>query len=183
MIHESCHWKEPLIRSASWLERIRIGEDTSEQVFVQIENRLFIGFYSIRKLLDTFKVSDATKRMPFKIEWSPGVARVDYLNNHRFSELFDLKKVNSESRDLEFLCNRFIHSYIFAPVEDDSGRLCGVYVCSDRDRGNKNPCDNKIYFVKLEQIVAAFRKVGGDYPASASMCRNPATGQWEGTVQ
>lgn len=113
MIQESRYWKEPLLRAANWLENLRIKERAAERSLVRVERELFVGFYGIRKLLETFKLSSSTKNMRFALAWSPCIKRVDYLNAGCVHELFDVQLVHIEERDLEFLCNQFIHSYVF----------------------------------------------------------------------
>jgi len=51
MIWESAYWKQPLLKAAAYLQRVKITNRTKESTFVKIERELFIGFYSIRKLL------------------------------------------------------------------------------------------------------------------------------------
>ncbi len=46
--------------------------------------------------------------MKYSLSWSPCITMVDYMNAHRIHKLFDLAVVNTEDRDLEFLCNQFI---------------------------------------------------------------------------
>jgi hypothetical protein len=177
MIYESHYWKAPLLRAADWLEHLCIKERTAEKSVVRVERELFIGFYAIRKLLDTFKVSPLTRHMVFSLTWSPCVKMVDYINAHRIYELFDLETTRTEDRDLEFLCNQSIHSYCFAPVQYDDGSLAGAYVSSDRAR------KAKLYFVGLDQLLHAFRTVGNDYPMKQSMRRNETTHQWEEIIE
>ena len=175
MIWESKYWKEPLLKSARYLQRLRLSDRTSERTFVRIEKEVFLGFYSIRKLLDTFKISDSTKAMKFEVAWHPNRLPVDYMNWHKIEENYDLSIQKSETRDLRFICNQFIHSYIFIPSECDN-RLDGFFVASDRERLTK------CYFVKLEQVLQAFRVVGNDYPANLQLHRDSATGQFRGGV-
>lgn len=173
MIHESLYWKAPLIRSANWLERLRFDENSEGRALVRFERELFTGFYSIRKLFETFKLSVSTKSLVFHLQWSPCIKMVDYFNAHRIDELFDLQAIQSEDRDLAFLCNQFIHSYVFVPVLHKAGTLAGVYVSSDRTR------HEKLYFVELNQVIHAFRTVGRDYPREQHLRRNAKTNQWE----
>lgn len=176
MIWESSNWKEPLLTSANYLRRVRLKEGTSGRTCVRIEKEIFIGFYSIRKLLDTFKVSDATKAMTFHLSTHKSRHQVDYLNWHKLQQNYDLSASTAETHDIRFLCNQFIHSYVFIPAEEEDGRLHGFFVASDRDKGKK------CYFVELAQIVKAFRVVGNDYPARSEMERDPKTGQWNGRI-
>jgi hypothetical protein len=177
MIWESAPWKEPLLESANYFVRVRFSERTTEKTMVRIEKEILIGFYSIRKLLDTFKVSDSTKNMKFELCCYPNMKDVDYLNRHHCpSDLFNLAKGHLESRDLRFLCDRFIHSFIFIPAGDNN-RLSGFYVASDMDR------KKKCYFIQLSQVLRAFRVVGRDYPTEVHFKRDPNTGELNGTTR
>ena len=175
MIWESKYWKEPLLKSARYLQRLRLDGSTSERTYVRIEKEVFFGFYSIRKLLDTFKVSDSIKTMRFEVAWHLNRTSVDYMNWRKIEQNYNLSIQKSETRDLRFICNQFIHSYIFIPSEHDN-RLDGFFVVSDRERFAK------CYFVKLEQVLRAFRAVGRDYPENLQLRRDPATGQFYGSA-
>lgn len=174
MIQESRYWKMPLLRAATWLERVRLSDDDSaERSLVRIERELFMGFYGIRKLLETFTVSLETKSLQFQLQWSPCVKLVDHQNAHRIDELFDLAQSQTEHRDLGFLCNQFIHSFVFVVAQNEDGSFAGAFISSDRSR------HQKVYFVEVAQILLAFRTVGRDYPNSLHLRRNEETHQWE----
>lgn len=168
MIWESSYWKEPLLASAQWLSRVRLSEKTSDKTYVRIEKAVFLGFYSIRKLLDSRKLSDVTTLLSFKLEWHPNRIQVNQFNWQKLEKLYDTNVLRAETRDIRFLSNLFIHSYIFLTVEGD-GRLKGFFVSSDRDR------NKKVYFVDLRHVLTAFRTVGRDYPVDV-MC------SWEPSI-
>ena len=69
MIYESSYWKEPLLAAADFLSTIRIDEEDSDDDLARVEREILIGFYSVRKLLDTFKVSSSTKTMNFGLRY------------------------------------------------------------------------------------------------------------------
>jgi len=171
MIWESSYWKEPLLKAADWMRQVRFRENTREATFVRIEKEIFIGFYSIRKLLDTVKVSDSTKKAPYELLWYQNVKPVDALNWHHLDEVYDLERERRETRDIRFICNLFVHSFVFVVSGDD--RFEGVYVASDKLR------NKKVYFIPLSHIQAIFRLVGRDYPANISYMRNLETGELE----
>jgi hypothetical protein len=56
--------------------------------------------------------------------------KVDWLNHTCIDENYDLTKPNGEEKDIKFICNLFIHSYVF--VVSGDGKLEGVYVSTDR---------------------------------------------------
>jgi hypothetical protein len=175
MIHESSYWKEPLLAAADLLSAIRINEDEPDDDLARVEREVLIGFYSIRKLLDTFKVSGSTKTMSFGLRYFEieSGSRVDYFNRWEIDELFDLERPLSETRDLTFLCNQFVHSYVHLFEIGESQAVEGVFVASDRAR------NDRLYFVSREQIVRIFRAVGSDYPSRQHYQRDAKTGQWE----
>jgi len=174
VIWDSHYWKEPLLKSARYLRRVRLNESTSERTHMRIEKELFLGFYSVRKLLDTFTVSDSTKRMQFELSFYPALRMVDQFNWHHLQKNYDLSESESETRDIRFLCNQFIHSYVFLTSEADN-RIDGFFVASDRDR------HTKCYFAELCHVLTAFRTVGNDYPATMHLQRDKS-GQWAGQI-
>ena len=151
---------------------MRLREASGEKLFVKLEKELLIGFYSVRKLLDTVKVSDSTKEQKYEVNWFANIQPVDYLNWHHIDRLFDLNKTNQETRNIRFICDRFIHSYVLIPdfKEEKSN---GVYIASDSDRRKK------LYHISADNIVAIFRLVGRDYPSHSKGIRNPDTGEME----
>ncbi len=55
MIWESSYWKEPLLENAERLKQLSVSSVDDEADFVVIEKDIFLGFYTIRKLMDTAK--------------------------------------------------------------------------------------------------------------------------------
>lgn len=176
MIHDSKHWKQPLLRTASLLSSLRFKEtETTERALARVEREIFVGFYAIRKLLETFKVSSSTKELQLDIQafHAKSGSKVDYLNTADIDKFFELKNPIQEQKDIGFLCNQIIHSYVFLISIGEDGGLEGFFVASDTMRSKK------IYFVEIVQVIDAFRQVGSDYPRSITMQRNQKTDQWE----
>ena len=163
MIYESHYWKEPLLAAARWLSGLRLSENTRESTYVKLEKELMLGFYSVRKLIDTIKISDSTKKIKFDILWYKNAKTVNWLNHAFIDENYDLAKSQNELRDIEFICNLFIYAYVF--VVSGDGKLEGLYISTDRKK------NQKVYFVPLEVILKIFRIVGRDYPSSLSFTR------------
>lgn len=170
MIWDSKEWKEQLLTTASWLTKVRIAENTRESTYVRLEREVLLGAYSVRKLLDTLKVKDSTKRICLGIDRYENRVRVSHLNMHKIAEAYDLSSKRSEERNLRFICDRFIHSYVLIPGADSNDRLEGFFVTTDRDR------NTKLYWVPLDVLLKMFRMVGRDYPTEATWWRDPANG-------
>ncbi len=113
MIWESCYWKDPLLEAAAWLKDLKLDDETPEETFVRIEKELFFGFYSIRKLFDTLHVSDSTKDFEFKLKWYPNMEPVDHMNHHKIDKLYDLEATDEETKNIRFVCNQIVHSFVF----------------------------------------------------------------------
>lgn len=52
MIWESWYWKQPLLEMADRLEHLKTASALSDEELAQVERDIFIGFYSVRKLLE-----------------------------------------------------------------------------------------------------------------------------------
>jgi hypothetical protein len=176
VIDESHYWKQPLLKAATWLQRLRI-KPQSQQALVRLEREIFVGFYAIRKLTDTMKLTHKIKAMTFPLLVHPCVKRVDYMNCHKIDEFYDLQSTTTELRDLAYLCNQFIHSYVYRAVISEDQRVDGFYVSSDRSR------QKHLYFVTRASVLTAFRSVGRDDPTHFVLSRNHATGQWADVVK
>ena len=175
MIHESRYWKQPLLRSARWLEKALVDEDSSEKILARAEREVFIGFYAVRKLLATFKLSSATKRLTYELTWYPARSKalVDYFNRSDIDDHYDLDRGTTETRDIGFLCNQVVHGFIFIFAIGEAGSIDGVFLASDTMR------HRRLYLVPLQHIVQTFRIVGRDYPSQQHYVRNEQSGQWE----
>lgn len=172
MIYESSYWKQPLLESAKRLIHFKSITDISEEIFAQIEKDIFIGFYSIRKLFDTIKVTDELKDNKYPVTWYPHKGSdVTWRNNYRVDEHYNLSSKNSESRDLWFIASRLIHSFVFQISINSTGGLDGVFFASDSDK------NKKVYFLTVESIASYFEEVGNNYVREIHYTLNPDTGE------
>jgi hypothetical protein len=68
MIWESWYWKKPLLDMAKRLRSLKAAGYLTEKQMVQIERDIFIGFYSIRKLIEAkTKITDKTRLSEVKL--------------------------------------------------------------------------------------------------------------------
>ena len=169
MIWESCYWKEPLLEMAARLRLLKTGRRRlTEKRLVELERDIFIGFYSIRKIFGPVpRVSDATRSLKIELASHPNRRSVTGLNNHKVNDLYDLETVHRETRDLEFIAGRIIHSFVFMPEVTQKDRLAGILFASDHDK------DKKLYSMAIDDVIAVFERIGNDYPASATLQKNP----------
>jgi len=177
MIWESRYWKEPLLKMALRLHKLRDCRKINERQMAKIEQDIFIGFYSIRKLIETVtKVTDATKTMQVKISWYPNMGCVNLMNNHRIEDLYDFSKVNSDSRGIVFICGRIIHSFIFLPELNEKG-LSNILFTSDHD------AQDRLYSMDINEVIRIFEHFGNDYPQSIHQEQDIETGKVKTVVR
>ena len=170
MIWQSQYWKEPLIESAAVLENFAQQQiELSEEDEAKIEREIFIGFYSIRKLMDARKITDSTKNFKLVLVWYPNIKKVSVFDYNRPDDLYDFSVANKETRSLLFICNQIIHSYMFVILVNEQQGFEGIVFCSDKDK------DSKLYFMDTRQIVEVFRLVGNDDPVEYIFERDPVT--------
>lgn len=81
-----------MLKAATWLRRARLGKSVRESTLIKVEKEVFIVFYLVRKLLETVKVSDSTKKEKFELIWHPKKKPVDWLNHHIVEDCYDLEK-------------------------------------------------------------------------------------------
>lgn len=171
MIWESWHWKKPLLDMARRLRKLKISGELSEEQLAQIERDIFIGFYSVRKLIETVtKVSDSAKTLQVKIGWFHNRKEVNWRNNHKIDDLYDLGKTNYETRDIIYICGRIIHSFIFVPVLDESG-LKAILFTSDTEK------NKKLYSLEIDYVINIFERIGNDNPTKITWNKDPKTGE------
>ncbi|MEJ5070123.1 hypothetical protein WH292_19890 [Enterobacter sp. MYb186] len=167
MIHESSYWKDDLLKLANRLELRLIQTRWGDKNFYTIEKEIFIGFYSIRKLIESKKISDSIKSKLYELkefpyEGSHG-STIDPYKLKDYS--FNKSKISKIS--IASLCNQFIHSYHFVPFIPNGKNLIGFFFCSDYKRATG------LYLINLLDIINIFRVVGENYPSSMHVTRNP----------
>lgn len=183
MIYESYYWRKELLKLAAKIEkRIPYKRSWTDSQNGDFEKEIMIGFYIIRKLKDSFKLTNniiSTNMKGFKYP-SKGKL-VTLMNSHRFMELYEFEQPKKDKFSLTFLINQIVHSYIFSPkfdVNRDNAiknlenktsiswedvddaiktmkiELVGILFCSDDKR------NEFLYELEIKDIIDLFRKVG-----------------------
>lgn len=167
MIHESSYWKDDLIKLASRLELRLIQTRWGEKNVYTLEKEIFIGFYSVRKLIESKKVSDSLKSKWYEVKEFPYQGNPESIITHFKEEDYDLSSAKNSKISVWQLCNQFIHSHHFLPFLVNGKNLIGFFFCSDHKR------KNGIFLITLFDIVEIFRAIGSNYPSSIHIKRLP----------
>lgn len=168
MIHESSYWKGDLLKLACRLERRLVQTRWGDKNFYTIEKEIFIGFYSIRKLIESSKVSHHIAGKKYKVrEFSYCGNPASIITHLRDSE-YDLGKSKGTEISIAALCNQFVHSHHFVPFLPGGRNLAGFFFCSDHKR------TSGLYLITLFDVVDIYRSVGSNYPRSMRTKRLPS---------
>jgi hypothetical protein len=171
MIHESSPWKTALVRDAELIERWAAKPYSARRSFL-IERKVFLAAYSLRKLGDDVKISNATLTQSIGVRVSPPLKEGFSNLRHWVERYFDLE--NSVRRQLTWrqVLNMVIHSAVFAELVDDDECVTGFMVTSDKEikRG--------LVHVQLSDFVQLMRTASVDYPTLVHQAWDAHAGKW-----
>jgi hypothetical protein len=173
MLYESQFWKEDLTKIAKRLKKRSRTPSSDEMAFVKTEKDIFIGFYMVRKLAESQKITDASANLEIDAISYPRLdERVDRINRSNWEELYDLENGQNIKVKIDFLYNQIIHSFIFSQIfEDENDTLVSIFVTSDRKR---NTC---IYEIKIQELIRLFTAVGLDEVSMVTFERDGITNE------
>jgi hypothetical protein len=151
MIWESSYWKDDLLRQAKML-RARVRQRRwPESSSAKVEQTLLGGFYAVRKLIESKKLTDSLKSKAIQVtEFAPAGKTVHLHNWHHIDRLYNLDTPKKAKIDLLSLCDQFVHSYIFLLSFDEGSKLKGVFVTSDTKRIS---C---LYHIDVQHVIDIF---------------------------
>ena len=176
MIYESSYWKDDLLKLAQRLRRCTSQKRWSEVSLARVEQTIMLGFYSIRRLAEAKKLSDATVDQLITLRTHRHLGKDVTLRNwDRIDTLYDLATNGSEQRQVLYLCHQIVHSYVFSVAMNENNGLDGFFFTSDRQR---HTC---LYYLPAEAVIALFEQVGNDYPSSMELRFNPARRDYDVT--
>ncbi|MCS3702589.1 hypothetical protein [Salinibacter ruber] len=162
MIWESSYWKEDLLETADYLESWLERTDWSEEQLVDFEKAVFMSAYSVRKLSDSYKLSEETKSDTIQaIKYPCQAERVNLMNSWEYWDLYDLENGTPISLSIRKLCNQLIHSFVFLAESEgpEDEILSTILFNSDYTK------EDLLYRVKIADYVGVLKEVGNDYPS------------------
>jgi hypothetical protein len=158
MIWESGPWKEEVARRAYSLERRKKQKRWRDISAARLEQDVFYAAFAVRKLVESFKLSDEIEALSIQIIEYPANDRVaDIMNWDRIDELYDLSRPIKRSIGLLQFCNQIIHSFIFLPCfEENLVTLSGFFFSSDRMK------IERVLYLEIDTVIALLYSVAQD---------------------
>jgi hypothetical protein len=160
MIHESSYWKNDLLKLADRLELRVVQTRWGEKNFYTLEKEIFIGFYSIRKLIEAKKISDSLKIKEYEVREFNYKGQPETIFTKSYENDYEFTKAKTTKVTLLELCNQFIHSHHFLPFSPNGKNVIGFFFCSDHKR------TSGLYLITIFDIVDIYRSIGKNYPKS-----------------
>ncbi len=128
------------------------------------EQSIMLGFYSVRKLIQSAKLTLDVSRSGVQVQCYRATGRtIHLLNNHGLEDLYDLETPSKRTISVGDLCNQIIHSYVFSIIRSEEGGLFGFVVASDRDR------NKELIEVPVSTAIGLFERVAADDITSMSL--------------
>ena len=163
VIKDSIPWKESLLSVAQSLEGRKRQTRWSERSMFLFERDVMTAAYSVRKLIEARKVSDALARKSWPIVRFVRTGPVpDALNSYSYEELFDMSSPAQCSLSTSSITHQIIHSYLFFPVwewDDVTLRpkeLKSLSFVSDRYR------HKYLYSIDIDVLIGLLDEVGDE---------------------
>ena len=146
-------WKEELLLIANSLLGRLAQKRWSDKSIFRLEKELFIGFFSVRKLIESKAVSKDVTSKKYSLLHFPAWKQ---LSTSREEYLLYNPTPERRKHHLTIRCisNLFIHSFHIIPF-GGNGMLCGFFVTSEFEK------DKGIFLVTLFDIVTIFRLCAG----------------------
>lgn len=153
--------EEDLLRVTEDLTRRKTQLRWSDRSMFLFERNVMTAAYSVRKLIEARKVSDALGRKSWPLERFKLTGPVpDVWNRWEPDRLFDFASPSRVSLSTLEICNQIIHSFLFYPIWkwDEKtlrpGELEALHFVSDR--GNRT----HLLSVGIDALMALFTEVG-----------------------
>lgn len=154
MISGSDLWKEDLVKMANKLLKRIIQKKWSRRSVFTMEKELFIGFYSVRKLIEANEVPNELLHTRFELLMFPR----KNLSDEEIGTVLPYEPSPGDALmkkiSVREICNQFIHSYHLLPFGDKSA-LVGFFINSDFQS------KKGIYLITIFDIAEIFRLCAG----------------------
>ena len=167
MIQDSIPWKEDLLRIADRLDKKRTQKRWTERSGYLVERDVMTSAYTIRRLVESWKVSDRLASRSFQINrFALLGSPPDFMNKFFFWELYDLDSPVRVDLSLREVCNQIMHSWMWAISATESNEFDGIYVASDKDR------NSKLYWIPIDQLISIIRDIGREDVTAKEIVRD-----------
>ena len=131
-----------------------------------------IGFYTIRRLRESRKISDRLRNRSVPLqEYGPTGRAIRHLNRTDIDRLYRLDSPKATTKPLDFVANQIIHSYVFTFGFNENGHMADLFFSSDKRKSAS------LFELAVLEIASIFDEVGNNYPSEMKMDFDPVKGK------
>ena len=170
MIDDSTPWRSDLLRFATSIQRGRKRVLREDQAFFRLERDHMYGFFAVRRLIESFKLSTTTANLAIPVTQYPFRTK-SFLTMHNRADIarhYDFDRPTKAALTLRALCNQVIHSYVFTLAIDQASHLVGLFVNSEYRRRRT------LAYVPAWRTARIFRRIAKDWPSAYVASYDPA---------
>lgn len=160
MITEPQYWKNEIFKCALYLSE-KVDQRRWNSVSVgYLERASMSACYGVRKLFESNYISSCEFNMPIPLRVHPSLGKGITSENWRQMELhYDLTSSVAKDYKFSFLCNQFIHSFVFIPVVKGAADFGLKGIAFNSDRSKKNA----LYYIDIWDLIDSLARYGGGY--------------------
>lgn len=152
MITETELWKEDVAKTANKLLKRLVQKKWSKRSWFCLEKELFIGFYAVRKLIES---DDSLNKLAHKKYELLMIQRKQIIKDEvdKFVP-YDHENIQKEQVSVRDICNQFIHSHDLRPF--GSNNILVGFLINSEFQSKKG-----IYMITVFDIVEIYRSCAG----------------------
>ncbi|WP_027852830.1 hypothetical protein [Marinobacterium litorale] len=152
MITETELWKEDIAKTANKLLKRLVQKKWSKRSWFCLEKELFIGFYAVRKLIESDNSLNKLSHKKYELL----MFQRGNIIQDEFDEFVPYDHENSQKElvSVRDICNQFIHSHHLIPFASNNS-LVGFLVNSEFQS------KKGIYMITIFDIVEIYRSCAG----------------------
>lgn len=175
MFSESYVYKDELLKYANDLLKRKYQKKWFDESYLIIEKEIFFGFFIIRKLCESFKISNFLEKKAYKVGkiYYKMPFNLNFFNMYKILDHINLNNIKTNRINIKKICNQFIHSYYLFILHEKEDNNIKVLLSSDYSKAKE------CLIVNIDTIANIFREFGENYPEKLEFKRNKETGEVE----
>lgn len=178
MIKQTKYWIKDLTDNVKFIhtcmdKKVPFCEETSDELLLELEKRIMMSCYIIRKLNESKKINDELYKTEVELIFYPKInTDSPPLECMEIEDLYDLKNEEINTRYFSYIVNQIIHSHYFEIYQYFDETISGFYFNSDRSK------KSGIYYVRFDEFFEALTEVASVYADGSIVLRKNHEGKF-----
>lgn len=163
MIKKTKYWIGDLTENIKFIstcidKEIPFCEEESDELLLELEKRIMMSCYIIRKLNESKKIPDELYKNEVDLVFYPrNKKELSSPDTIHIEKNHDMKNGKIQNKHFSYVANQIIHSHYFEICQYFDEKISGFFFNSDRSR------KNGVYYVRLDDFFEALTDVAQVY--------------------